>query len=140
MAFTTIYLKNPESAKIKKAPIGFSWTVLFFGFWIPLFRGDLKNALILFFVTVSLLFLNFAFYYVLLTSTPSSIYLTIIVLMSMILVIIHLFYAFKYNKMFVKGLISKGFVVYESFNFSTKNLEGELEMSLPTVAEKSAKK
>ncbi|MDR2527312.1 MAG: hypothetical protein LBC92_05565 [Rickettsiales bacterium] len=33
---------------IKQAPLGFSWTVLFFGFCAPLTRGDAKWTLIMF--------------------------------------------------------------------------------------------
>jgi len=37
----TINLKNQTGA-IKTAPTGFSWTMLFFGCFVPLFRGDFK--------------------------------------------------------------------------------------------------
>lgn len=38
MARTTVYLTN--GTEIKKAPVGFSWTVLFFGGWPCMFRQD----------------------------------------------------------------------------------------------------
>lgn len=43
-----IMLKN-NNGVVKKAPIGFSWTTFFFGFFVPLFRSDFKWALIMFF-------------------------------------------------------------------------------------------
>ena len=31
---------------MKLAPVGYSWTNLFFGFFVPLFRGDWKWAVL----------------------------------------------------------------------------------------------
>lgn len=36
-----VKLKN-EAGLVKKVPVGFSWTMLIFGPFVPLFRGDLK--------------------------------------------------------------------------------------------------
>ena len=66
MAFTTVIFKNPTTGYIKEAPIGFSWTVLFFGFFPALFRGDWKWAVImalLGFITFGLSYLVFMFIY-----------------------------------------------------------------------------
>ena len=38
----------------KEVKVGFSWTVFFFGLFVPLFRGDLKWAAIMFFGTILL--------------------------------------------------------------------------------------
>lgn len=51
-----VYLKNSVGVT-KHVKLGFSWTMLFFGFFVPLFRGDFKwtlISLVLSFVTCGL--------------------------------------------------------------------------------------
>lgn len=36
---TSIRMHNPKTGIVKDGFIGFSWTYLFFGFWVPLLRG-----------------------------------------------------------------------------------------------------
>ena len=40
MAFATVPIEDKKNQIIKEAPVGFSWTVLFFGGLVPLVRGD----------------------------------------------------------------------------------------------------
>lgn len=42
-----VNLFNPVTKQAKQVKVGFSWTVLFFGFLPPLFRGDWKWAVIM---------------------------------------------------------------------------------------------
>ena len=51
MAFATITFEN-ESGIVKDAPVGFSWTTLFFGFFPALIRGDWLWAVIIFAATL----------------------------------------------------------------------------------------
>jgi hypothetical protein len=87
-----IIFHNPLTGETKEAPVGFSWTTLLFGFFVPLFRGDWKWALIMAIIDSSTLGLS------------------------------HIVWAFVYNKLYIKELISKGFKVKEVMN-------GNLEMA-----------
>lgn len=70
----------------KEVKVGFSWTVFFFGLFVPLFRGDLKWAAIMFFGTALL---------VVVTAGLGSPIFGIIM-------------SFNYNKIYIKELIEKG--------------------------------
>ena len=41
-----ISMRNPSNGLIRNGFIGFSWTYLFFGFLVPLFRGELLIAVL----------------------------------------------------------------------------------------------
>ena len=41
---TRVMIKHPASGLIKSGYVGFSWTYLFFGWWVPLIRGELGIA------------------------------------------------------------------------------------------------
>ena len=64
MAFATVNLAR--GGLIKEAPVGFSWTTFFFGFFPALIRGDMKWAVVIFaagFVTIGLSNFVFCFIY-----------------------------------------------------------------------------
>ena len=52
MAYKKINLRNSETGIIKEAPVGFSWTVLIFGFFTPFLRRDAKWTMIIFICAV----------------------------------------------------------------------------------------
>ncbi|MGN7384880.1 MULTISPECIES: DUF2628 domain-containing protein [unclassified Paenibacillus] len=80
-------LLSTESGLSKEVKVGFSWTTLFFGFFPALFRGDLKWAAIMF--IVALAFGSFTFG---IGGWVSGI-----------------IFSFIYSKIYIKGLIEKGY-------------------------------
>ena len=80
-----INLKN-NVGMIKSAKVGFSWTTLFFGIFVPLVRGDLKWAAIMLLVLICTL--GFA----------------------------SIVFPFIYNKIYITGLIEKGFKPADDFS------------------------
>ena len=42
MAYNTIYFKNPYTGQLREAPVGYSWSCLFFGFAVAFYRNDWK--------------------------------------------------------------------------------------------------
>lgn len=79
MAYTTITFKHPHSNEIKQAPVGFSWTTLFFGCFPALFRSDWKWAIIQLLAGIVSWGLSF------------------------------IIFAFMYNALSIKDLVNKGF-------------------------------
>ena len=59
MAFAVISFENKRSNQLKLAPVGYSWTNLIFGFFVPLFRGDWKWAIIFLIVGMFIFILYF---------------------------------------------------------------------------------
>ena len=81
-----VVLKH-ESGVTKKVKKGFSWTVLFFGLFVPLIRGDLKWALIMFLLQLLAGYFTFG-------------------LGSFV---VSLIFGFVYNKVYIKDLLEKGY-------------------------------
>ena len=107
MAFTKLIMKNPHTGEIREAPVGFSWTVLLFGFLPPLFRSDWKNAVIMFIVGMMTFSLsNFVFMFI-------------------------------YNKMYLKELIAKGFALQSTPYPDLHELQNKLGIDLPTLAQEA---
>ena len=41
---TSVIIRHTQSGLTRKGYVGFSWTYLFFGWFVPLFRGELSTA------------------------------------------------------------------------------------------------
>ena len=68
-----------QAGQLRTAKVGFSWTVFFFGFCVPIFRGDAKWAVIMFVAGVLTLWL------------------------------VNIIFCFTYNSTYIRDLLSKGF-------------------------------
>lgn len=68
-----------SAGQFRRTKVGFSWTTLFFGFLVPIVRGDFKWTLIMFCASV----LTFG--------------------------LAQIVMAFTYNRTYIRGLLSDGF-------------------------------
>jgi hypothetical protein len=84
MAYAELNFVQPHSGRMKTAPVGFSWTTFFFGFFPALLRGHWIGAII----QVLLAFLTFG--------------------------LSNLVFMFIYNKMYIKYLVGEGYRVQSS--------------------------
>jgi len=113
MAHGNVKLVNPNTDETKMAPVGFSWTVFFFGVFPALFRLDWKNFLIM---------AGVIFGAAVLTAGIGG-WLAMII------------FAFVYNdKMYLKGLLNDGFKIKGySGSKSLGVVENSVGMSLDKV-------
>lgn len=81
---TKVMMRHPDTGLLKKGYFGFSWTFLFFGWFVPLFRGELGVA------TFHLLFTFFTFG------------------------LWQIIQAFIYNKHYMIRMIEKGYVLHDT--------------------------
>lgn len=103
MAYTKLVMENPNTGHIKEAPVGFSWTVFFFGFFPALFRGDWKWAIIM----LALGMLTFGL--------SGAVFM------------------FIYNKLYIKDLIGSGFKVKSVGVGTVDQISAKLGVSLPAL-------
>ena len=85
----TVNLRHVQSGILKPAPVGFSWTTLFFSGFPALFRGDLKWAVIMWIVEGSMLVVS------IFTGGIASI-------------VVHIAFAAIYNKRYIVELMAQG--------------------------------
>ena len=81
MASSKITFQHPNTGAIKEAPVGFSWTTLFFAGIPALIRGHIGMGVVIIIIGLLTLFWS------------------------------DVIFAFIYNKMYVKNLIGEGFKV-----------------------------
>jgi hypothetical protein len=108
MAYTTITFEHPETNAVRVAPVGFSWTVLFFGFFPPLIRSDWKYGLII--LAAALISIGWS----------------------------NLIFSFIYNRLYIEELVDQGYLVIDSPYPDLDVLRRRLRLDLRTMAEAAA--
>ncbi len=84
-----VNLKHKDTGVVKTAPLGFSWTSLFFGAFVPLLRGDIKWFLLGMVIIIATFGLGL------------------------------LIIPFIYNKIYIKNLMEKGYIPADDFSKQT---------------------
>ncbi|MFA5689544.1 MAG: hypothetical protein WC959_10420 [Kiritimatiellales bacterium] len=103
MAYAVIHFKHPEIGTTRRAPAGFSWTMIFWGPFVCLFRKDFAGMLV-----ITLLFLMF------LTATNTVA-------------------AFCYNRMYIRRLMKKGYKVASVDGATFDSVKQRLELNLQEI-------
>lgn len=104
MAYAEIKVNNERTGQIRTAPIGFSWTVFFFGFFVPLIRGDWIWGIVM------VILFPLGWFTLIATGGAGGI----------IWLAIALIFANLYNNIYLKNLLNNGFIIKE---ISDKDLE-----------------
>lgn len=75
-----------QFGQVRTAKVGFSWTVFFFGFFVPIFRGDVKWTVIMFVASVLTVWLA------------------------------NLVFCFTYNGTYIRDLLAKGYYPTDDYS------------------------
>lgn len=116
MAYDTAYLENPRTGQVRAAPVGFSWTMFFFGFFPPLFRGDWKWFAITFVGGIFLAIISAGF----LGWIPGIIG------------------AFIWNKSYLEGLVENGFQLKSTATGNLDRIDHFVGFKVPRLGAASA--
>jgi len=103
MASTKLFFENPNTGQMKEAPLGFSWTVFFFGAFPAAFRGDWKWFVIMILVAAVTMGLS------------------------------NLVFMFIYNKLYIKELVESGYKVKSVEMGTVEQVSNKVGMNLPQL-------
>ena len=123
----SVKVKLEKNGYIKNGFTGFSWTTMFFGFWVPLFRLKLKDFLMFFIFFGFKIFTFYLFfhqiskniYFPFLTS-----YATLIPLILFVVIFsAEIWIAYYYNKYYTENLLADGFRTMDGDEYSAAILK-----------------
>ena len=127
-----IKVRLEKEGQLKNAFVGFSWTTFFFGFWVPLFRGKLKDFayFFLFFLCKIIIFAVLAkeiFDIVYIGIEESKFEISYYIIVPFILMTalypIDIFLAYSYNKYSTTNMFKEGFYLIENDEYSAAILK-----------------
>ena len=127
-----IKVRLEKDRELKNAFVGFSWTTFFFGFWVPLFRGKLKDFayFFMFFLCKIIIFAVLAkeiFDIVYIGVEESKFEISYYIIVPFILMTalypIDIFLAYTYNKYSTTNMFKEGFYLIENDEYSAAILK-----------------
>ena len=127
-----IKVRLEKDGELKNAFVGFSWTTFFFGFWVPLFRGKLKDFayFFMFFLCKIIIFAVLAkemFDIVYIGIEESKFEISYYIIVPFILMTalypIDIFLAYSYNKYSTTNMFKEGFYLIENDEYSAAILK-----------------
>ena len=127
-----IKVRLEKEGQLKNAFVGFSWTTFFFGFWVPLFRGKLKDFayFFMFFLCKIIIFAVLAkeiFDIVYIGVEESKLEISYYIIVPFILMTalypIDIFLAYSYNKYSTTNMFKEGFYLIENDEYSAAILK-----------------
>ena len=127
-----IKVRLEKEGQLKNAFVGFSWTTFFFGFWVPLFRGKLKDFayFFMFFLCKIIIFAVLAkeiFDIVYIGVEESKFEISYYIIVPFILMTalypIDIFLAYTYNKYSITNMFKEGFYLIENDEYSAAVLK-----------------
>ena len=124
----SVKVKLEKNGYIKNGFTGFSWTTMFFGFWVPLFRLKLKDFLMFFIFFGFKIFTFYLFFY----QISKNIYFPFLssyatLIPSILFVVIfsaEIWIAYYYNKYYTENLLADGFRTMDGDEYSAAILKG----------------
>ncbi len=127
-----IKVRLEKEGQLKNAFVGFSWTTFFFGFWVPLFRGKLKDftyffmfflcKIIIFAVLAKEIF-DIAYIGIEESKFEISYYIIVPFILMTALYPIDIFLAYAYNKYSTTNMFKEGFYLIENDEYSAAILK-----------------
>lgn len=127
-----IKVRLEKEGQLKNAFVGFSWTTFFFGFWVPLFRGKLKDFayFFMFFLCKIIIFAVLAkeiFDIVYIGVEESKLEISYYIIVPFILMTAlyptDIFLAYAYNKYSTTNMFKEGFYLIENDEYSAAILK-----------------
>jgi len=124
VAHNKIFFEHPTTQVSKEAPVGFSWTLLAFGIFVPIFRGHWRWAFILFMahlilmIVASILFTGRANAAEMTQVAPS---------------LIDIPMAFYYNSIYIRELVETGYKAKAILKGNVEAVSHQLKFEIPEI-------